>query len=297
MSVVEKAGQGVFAFAAKPLQDKAALDVPLDFRQLAAQGFYHPDARSSQLAQELRAVKRRLLRRIGFLHAANDGRAYRPAGRRRNIILVTSSRAGEGKTFSAANLALSFALEDQIDTLLVDADLMRPKLRTHLGLPQGPGLSDAMAGPTRDISRYCRRAGDTCLTVMSEGAPVERPTDLFAGENAKSFWRELSAAMPDGLIIVDAPPVLAAAEAVMLSKFVDEIIFVVEANATPEPAVASAIDELLDVNPNVSMMLNRCLIGAGGSHYGSYESYDRFDEAAQSNARRQLPRGALHGAN
>ncbi len=299
MSVIEKAGQGVLAAPVKPARRNSlaqSAEFKLDFGSLASQGFYHPEARVSQLAQELRAVKRRLLRRIDFLRAAGDGRAFHSPGRRRNIVMITSARAGEGKTFSAANLALSLAIEDQIDTLLVDADLMRPKVRTHFGLPAGPGLTDAMTSPATELGSCCRRATEASLTILPEGAPVERATELFAGEAARAFWTELSAAWGDGLILIDAPPVLAAAEAVILSKYADEIIFVVEANATPEPAVASAIDELLDVNPNVSLMLNRCLIGSGGSHYGSYESYDRCDGAAEQTAHQRQKRGALHGA-
>ena len=87
-------------------------------------------------------------------------------------------------------------------------------------------------------------------------------------------------------VIIDAPPVLAATEAVVLAKYVDEIVFVVEANATPEPAVASALDELLDINPNVSLLLNRCVIASGGSHYGSYEYYDR-DQNGEEHVRGQ----------
>jgi len=50
----------------------------------------------------------------------------------------------------------------------------------------------------------------------------------------------------------------------------------VEADATPEPAVAAALDELLEVNPNVSLVLNRCLLPGGGTHYGSYELYENM---------------------
>ncbi len=299
MSVIEKAGQGAIALPAKSRQ-RGRVSKPaafnLDFGHLGTQGFYHPAARSSQLAQELRAVKRRLLRRIGYLNTAGEGRAYRSAERRRNIVLVTSARAGEGKTYSAVNLALSLALEDQIDTLLVDADLMRPRVRTHLDLPRGPGLSDVLTDSAQDFGAYCQQATQAPLSVLPEGAPVERATELFSGEAAQPFWADLSAAWSGGLIIVDAPPVLAAAEAVILSKFADEIVFVVEANATPEPAVASAIDELLDANPNVNLMLNRCLIGSGGSHYESYESYDRRDGAGDQAAHHSQTRGALHGA-
>jgi len=163
--------------------------------------------------------------------------------------------------------------------LLVDADLLRPKIRQRLSLPTTPGLADCLADPSCDIETAGWRMTQAPLSILPEGARGERPSDLFATENARQTWSDLAAANPERLIIVDAPPVLAATDAVILARYVDEIVFVVEANSTPEPAVAAAIDELIDVNPNISLMLNRCQIGAGGAHYGSYEYYDRSEPA------------------
>jgi len=73
---------------------------------------------------------------------------------------------------------------------------------------------------------------------------------------------------------------LATTETIALVRHVDEVIFVVEADKTPEPSAAAALDELLELNPNVSLVLNRCLITAGGSHYEAYEHYDRNVEAS-----------------
>ena len=140
MSVVEKAGANIlittFGKKGKKKKKKDAADeqatpaslqepetITLDFDDLAARGLYDPSAPSNQLALELRAVKRRLLRRIGYLRASGERQAFRTPGKQRNLILVTSTRAGEGKTFTATNLALSLALEDKIETLLIDADL------------------------------------------------------------------------------------------------------------------------------------------------------------------------------
>ncbi|NOX81921.1 MAG: hypothetical protein GXP06_02810 [Alphaproteobacteria bacterium] len=282
MGVIEKAGGTVHNIAAKRAKKRNKKAEPrlateqafeLDYAMLAEAGYYHPDAKATQLALELRAVKRRLLRRIGFMRASGERQSHRMPGRQRNLIMVTSARAGEGKTFSAVNLALSLALEDQIETLLVDADVPRPRVRERFGLAAGPGLTDKLLDPSLNIRSLQHRASQAPLSVLAEGARIERASELFANEDCQRLLTELSTQTPDRLIILDAPPVLATTEAVVLAKYVDEIVFVVEANATPEPAVASAIDELLDINPNLSLMLNRCLIGAGGSHYGSYEYY------------------------
>ena len=309
MSVVEKAGENVLktSFGKKSKKkdkDKDTHDtrevshfasepVPLDidFEHLASLGFYNPQDRSSQIALELRAVKRRLLRRIGYLRSGGDRQAFRTPGKQRNLILVTSTRAGEGKTFTAINLALSLALEDQIETLLVDADLTRPKVRERLELPFEPGLADALISSKNKASSLGWRVNNAPLSILPEGARAERPTDLFATLEAQRFWTDLAMENPERLIIVDAPPVLATTDAVVLAKHMDEIVFIVEANSTPEAAVAAAVDELIDVNPNVSLMLNRCQIGAGGAHYGSYEYYDRSDETETPPARKPSNEG------
>ena len=301
MSVIERAGRNVTPLPVKtktgrPPQGAGARAFDLDEDRLSAMGLYTPRARSSQLALELRAVKRRLMRRIGFLRAAGERRAFQPA-RARNLIMVTSTRAGEGKTFNAVNLALSLALEDQIETLLVDADAPRPKIRASLGLPASEGLTDKMLDPSLQVDDLCWRARQAPLSVLTEGAFVERTAELFGGEASQGLWSELCAQDPARLVIIDAPPALAAAEAVVLARYVDEIVFVVEANATPEPAVASAVDELLDVNPNISLILNRCLIGAGGSHYGSYHYYDQREGVRTAPHDSRQARGASHEAD
>ncbi len=300
MGVVEKAGSNILkaSFPAKDKKkkkdkkkdaeftpeaarpDAKPVAVDLDFERLASLGYYDSENRSSQLALELRAVKRRLLRRIGYLRASGERQAFRTPGRQRNIILVTSTRAGEGKTFTAVNLALSLAIEDKIETLLIDADLARPKIRDRLALPFAAGLSNRLLDPALDAGALGWRLRNEPLSILPEGAGADRPADLFARGEAQRLLSDLATARPDRLVIIDAPPVLAATDAVVLAKFVDEIVFVVEANSTPEAAVAAAVDELIDVNPNVSLMLNRCQIGSGGAHYGSYEYYGRDEEAS-----------------
>lgn len=302
MSLIEKAGATVLkgSFDKKPKKKakrvqaapaEAKTDAEpaareprdFDFAALSKEGVYNPGDRSSQLALELRAVKRRLLRRIGYLRATGERQAFRLPGKRRNLILVTSTRAGEGKTFTAVNLALSLAFEDRIETLLIDADLARPKIRERLCLPEAPGLADRLLNPARDVETMGWRATRAPLSILPEGARADRPLDLFASEAAQRLWTDIATANPGRLVIIDAPPVLASTDAVLLAKYADEIVFVVEANTTPEAAVAAAIDELIDINPNVSLLLNRCQIGAGGAHYGSYEYYDR-NEAAPASA-------------
>ena len=249
---------------------------PLNYKELGRLGFYSPASRATPLALELRAIKRRLLRRVGFFSRKSDTRLAQNSGRRRNLILVTSTRPAEGKTFTAINLALSLAAEEQIETLLVDADTPRPKVRSYFGLPGTKGLTDAIIDPSLNVETLAYRAENAPLSILPEGAPVARADEVFRTAETQQVFTDLSTAQKDRIVIFDAPPVLATTEAVVLARYVDEVVFVIEADSTPEPAVAAALDELLEVNPNIALVLNRCLLAGGGTHYGSYERYENY---------------------
>lgn len=281
MGLIERAiGDAVSIETAAPPEKIAALaggaPFALDLPLLRSRGVFTPAAREEAQAFELRAIKRRLLRRIGFLQrAGRDRRQLQAAGRNRNLILLTSTRPGEGKSFAALNLALSLVLEEGVPVILIDGDPARPRVRSYFDLPLGPGLGDILADPALPLSAVCRKAKGLPLTVIGEGTRPDNATELFGSLEAKRFFASLSAQCADGLILVDAPPMLATTETIALARHADEVVFVVEADATPQPAVASALDELLELNPNVSLLLNRCLVPAGGSHYAAYEYYEK----------------------
>ncbi len=248
----------------------------INLAALRARGVFTPAAREEAQAYELRAIKRRLLRRIGFLQrAGRDRRQLSAAGRNRNIILLTSTRPGEGKSFVAVNLAMSLAQEEGIPVFLVDGDPARPRLRTYFDLGPDKGLTDLLKDQGLTLGSVALKAAGLPLTFIGEGSKAANTTDLFGSLEAKRFFASLSAICPDGLVIVDAPPMLATTETIALARHADEVVFVVEADSTPQPAVASALDELLEINPNVSLLLNRCLVPAGGSHYAAYEYYEK----------------------
>ncbi len=280
MGLIDRAVGAAVSDAAKKPNTVINLDVArafdIDFGNLKAKGVFTPDMREEAQAYELRAIKRRLLRRIGFLQrAGRDHRQLAAAGRSRNLILLTSTRPGEGKSFVAVNLAMSLALEEGIPVTLIDGDPARPRLRSYFNLPIEKGLTDLIREPALAPSTVARRAAGLPLTFIGEGSRDRDATALFGSSEAKRLFAGLSTARPDGVVIIDAPPMLATTEAIALARHADEVVFIVEADSTPQPAVASALDELLEINPNVSLVLNRCLVPAGGSHYGAYEYYEK----------------------
>ncbi|MDZ7628785.1 MAG: hypothetical protein U5J99_10335 [Parvularculaceae bacterium] len=261
---------------AQPFQRIDGEPFDIDAARLRGLGVYSPGASAGPQAYELRVIKRRLLRRIGFLQrAGRDPRALRNAGRQRNLVLLTSTRPGEGKSFVAINLAMSLALEERVPVCLIDADTARPRLRSFFGFPESPGLADLVEDADRDLASVSRKATGAPLTFVGEGKRVANSTHLFGSAGAKRAFARLSLSYPDGVVLIDAPPVLATTETIALARLVDEVVFVVEADSTPQPAIAAALDEIIEVNPNVSMVLNRCLAPAGGSYYSAYEYYEK----------------------
>ncbi len=281
MGLIERAIGGAASPIAKAAPDSVvvldeARTFDVDRSLLKAKGVFTPAARDEAQAFELRAIKRRLLRRVGFLQrAGRDKRQFQTAGRNRNLVLCTSTRPGEGKSFAAVNLAMSLAFEEGMPVILIDGDAARPRLRSYFNLPEEKGLTDILKEPSLSLAAVSRKAQDLPLTVIGEGSATANATDLFGSLVAQRFFAGLSAQCADGMIIIDAPPMLATTETIALARHADEVIFVVEADATPQPAVASALDELLELNPNVSLLLNRCLVPAGGSHYAAYEYYEK----------------------
>lgn len=225
----------------------------LDFKELERAGFVSRPFARRRLADDLRLMKHRLMNRMNFFSLD----AHRTPGRRQNVIMVSSAWASEGKTFTAANLALSLALEDRVSVLLVDADVIRPSVHSIFGLPVTEGLTDYLRVHDRDLAPYLWRADNAPLSVLPAGGPVHAPRELFRSDEMSRFIYDVSNRYSDRLVIVDTPPLLVTAEAPVLANHADQILVVVQAGRTSQSALEDALD-LLPAHDNVSLVLNRC---------------------------------------
>lgn len=156
-------------------------------------------------------------------------------------LLVSSGMPAEGKSFVAANLAVSLARNSANKILLIDADLRRPSLHSLLGTPNDRGLSDYLAGtcPLREVMQQCdlsnqpEGAGElelANLTFIPTGAPVEHASELIANLKIKDLVAEASATFD--WILIDSPPVLVFSDAVDLARAVDSVLLVVRGSQT-----------------------------------------------------------------
>lgn len=222
----------------------------LDLGAIAARGFLVPGGGRSALAQQMRRLKRPLLLRV------QRGNVVPGEGPPPNLIMVTSCLPGEGKTFTAVNLAMSMATEVEQRVLLVDADPSRGDVSHQLGLPLRPGLTALLQrGESRGEDEVLQTSVER-LSVLPSGAPLEHVDELYASSTMASLVHGLAVADPDRIVIFDSAPLLATTESSVLARLMGQIVLVVEANRTPRDAVARAM-QLLDGCANVSLVLNK----------------------------------------
>jgi protein-tyrosine kinase len=165
------------------------------------------------------------------------------AGKPPRSILLTSAGPGDGKTFAAANLAISIALNINRYVLLIDADMRWPQIHTRFGFPPVPGLSDYLA-EGRPLSSLLLHTKVDKLTLLPAGPPPNNPSELISSERMASLLNEVTTRYPDRLIVIDAPPPAMAAETGVLAREVDGIIVVVRYGSTRREAIADLIQRM-----------------------------------------------------
>ena len=240
-----------------PQTSRAARRVDIDFRVLSARGMLTPETARPQLAAEYRILKRPLIR-----HALGKHCAPTPHGR---FVMVTSAQRGEGRTFTAVNLAMSIAMDTDQPVLLIDADVSNPSVSELLGLPPGPGLLDVLAG-TAELSDALLRTQIDGLSVLPIGDANVRATELIASGTMRSLLDNLSACDPDLMLIFDAPPLLAATEARELASHMGQLIVVVEADRTAQSQVREALSIVEGVPERMLVLNGARRLRAGGDY-------------------------------
>lgn len=234
--------------------------VSLDLAQLERSGYLVPSTSRSLLAEELRHIKRPLLKNVRTAVAGNGRHAE---------IMVTSALAEEGKTFFAVNLAMSMATEVDTAVLLVDADVVRPAVLKRLGIEAEKGLLDALIDPGIDVSDVVLQTNVPKLSIIAAGARNDRATELLASSAMEALLDKLAHQYPDHVIIFDAPPLLLTNEAKVLASRVGQVVIVVEASKTPRGVVAQAF-AAVEQCPIVLSVLNKAPESATPLGYGYY---------------------------
>jgi exopolysaccharide/PEP-CTERM locus tyrosine autokinase len=245
---------------AEPVPLSRRVDLNLDV--LASAGIVTPNAPRTRLADQYRVIKRPLI-----ANATGRGAATVKQG---NLIMVTSAVAGEGKSFTAINLAMSIVAELDHTVMLVDADVARPSIPRVLGLPPSAGLLDIIEGKA-DMASVLLRTNVDKLTILPSGTPHPRATELLASETMAALLEDMATRYPDRIIIFDSPPLLLTTESRVLASHMGQILVVVRAESTLQATLQSAL-ATIEACPVKMMVLNQARNDAVGS-YGLGQGY------------------------
>lgn len=197
---------------------------------------------------------------------------------------VTSSKPSEGKSITAANIAISYAMLGK-RVLLIDADLRKPTQRRLWGVNVASGLCDFLAkiGPL-----VLAKVDGLPLWVACTGTIPPNPSELLASERMKAFV-SLCAEKYD-YIIIDTPPVNTVADAQIISTLVDGVLLVARSGNTSSDELRAAVDAIEQVDGNLSgIVLNdlnmksvrysyKYKYGKYGDKYGYRYSYYSYEE-------------------
>lgn len=236
----------------------------IDFARLRQMGFLAPGDPTTRMAEEFQEIKRKLIANA----QPGAGISHAPA----NLIMVTSSVPGEGKTFTSMNLALSLALEIDRTVLAVDIDILKSDLSRLFGAYNRTGLYDYLAHPELDLADIIMRTNVPSLAFIPAGTIREGITERLASQAMFNLTRELAERYPDRLIIFDAPPVLATSGAAALAPLVGQVVLVVEAYNTTQENLRAALGAL-DHVPIAGIVLNKIRHRAVGRAYGANYGY------------------------
>ena len=233
-----------------------------------------PVTRESVLAECFRQLRgtlgARYVESVG-VHARQEVRGIGDPG---VVLAVTSCVAEEGRTTTAANLAISFAAAGR-QVLLIDGDLRRPALRKYFSLPASAGMDDVLRGAVsveHAIHPHVRRN----LSVLPGGLPTSDPGELLGGPHCSGLLAALRQRFE--LIVVDTPALLAASDGAAVASLAEATVLVVRYGRTTGRQVTRGLDLLSGVNAHVyGTVLNMCPVRGVDGYGFQYNHYHDVD--------------------
>jgi capsular exopolysaccharide synthesis family protein len=206
----------------------------------------------SLAAEQYRSLRTRI-------KSAEHGRAMR-------AIVVTSPSKGDGKSLTAANLAITMAQEFQQRVLLVDGDLRRPAVHTLFGVPEGPGLTDVLMGGL-ELSQALVNVEHHHLSLLPAGAIPSHPAELLGSAAMRRVLDTLRTRFDR--ILIDMPPVAPLADLHNVAPKADGLLMIVRAGVTSKPAIERALSGL-DMSKVLGLVLNE---SGGDPDSAAYHEY------------------------
>lgn len=248
------------------INKKSPLDeFTINFERLDKNGHISLNGERKQINEEYREIKRKLL--------ANAFGSLAKTLHNPNIIMVTSSRPSEGKTFTATNLAMSIASEQDKTVLLVDADVLKPNVLNTLGLERRKGLMEYLTGDVEDISDVLYPTNIDKLKIIPAGKSHHLSTELLASQKMHETVDEFANRYPDRIVIFDTPPLIGINESAILANFAGQAVVVVEEGKAKIGDIKMSVERL---NPDMAIgfVVNKSVHNDtdGSGYYGYYYS-------------------------
>lgn len=212
---------------------------------------------------------------------------YVDVDRPARVMVITSPLPGDGKSTTAANLAVSIAATGQA-VILVDADLRRPVLGGMFGFSDDVGLSDVLAGRAQ-IEQVAHQVDENgSLFVVAAGRTPPNPSEMVGSQRMQALVRKLA---EDLVVIVDSPPTLAVADAAVIASWADGAVLVVTAGRTTDDMLSRAAENIGKTRGHLlGVVLNRVpLRGVDSSYYGArYGGYYGYGSPRDEGRKRGL---------
>lgn len=236
-------------------------DPPISRDVLIAAGGHSLQSARSRCAEEMSIIQQQVLRSLRDMAPSGDRCA--------RLVLVTSARPAEGKTFTALNLAAAIARHGAMPALLIDADGKKGSLTTMLGCAEAEGLRTLAARPELPVASVIRPTEVARLRFIPCGAPTAAtPSAQTPEKSLGDAFHRIAAACPKDVLIVDAPPALATSDASTAAALAGQVLVVVRAESTQRSEVEAALD-MLDACPVLQLVLNRTS-GSTPDSFGAY---------------------------
>lgn len=208
-------------------------------------------------------------------------------GRDRKVVLVTSPGPAEGKTTTAANLAVVYGLAGH-RVCLVDTDLRRPTLHRVFGLENSEGLTNLLLAREPDLERAVQRSVYTNVSVVTAGPLPPNPSELLGSARMQETLDRLKERFD--IVLLDSPPALVVTDASVLSTLVDGLLVVARAGRTRRGALHATIQELAQSGrPIAGVVLNEVAGRESGYHYYAYGRSYGTEVDDEPTARRATP--------
>jgi len=242
-------------------KDGSHYDIHINLDYLQQRGLVTPGSKHSRIREEFRFLKRRILNNA---FGVSNKLSNNP-----NLVLVSSSRQGEGKTFNAVNLALSIALEQDKTVLLIDADVIRPAVCSTLGIQMQikKGLMNYLLDEVPDISEVIYKTNMPKLSLIPSGSSHHLSNEMLNSEKMVALINELAQRYPDRIVIFDSPPILGVNEAHAMAAHAGQIIIVVQERRTKHNELLSTLS-LIPEDKIVNLVLNKTIEQGSHGYYG-----------------------------